>query len=594
MRGSGEEKVDYKFESKTGESVWTSSGSFEGVLPNLWRSYMETDSASRRDDLERYMSEEVCPTCHGKRLKEEALAITIQDKSIIDVTSMSIGEAYGFFSDLHLKPTENYIAKPVLKEVKNRIDFLINVGLNYLTLDRMSGSLSGGEAQRIRLATQIGANLMGVLYVLDEPSIGLHQRDNAKLLSTLKSLRDLGNTLIVVEHDEDTMRAADYLVDIGPGAGIHGGEVVASGSLSDIMSTKRSITGAYLRGERKIMLPAKRRTPKGWLTLRNCTHNNLSNITARFPLGCFVGITGVSGSGKSSLISETLYPALRMRFGTSRVTVGSHDSLEGLDLIDGVIDIDQSPIGRTPRSNPITYIGAFTHIRELFAKLPSSRSRGWQPGRFSFNVPGGRCMNCEGDGLIRIEMNFLPDVFVPCDECKGQRYDKETLSVRYKTKNIADVLDMTVEEGLAFFTNIPSVQNKLQTLMDVGLGYVKLGQSATTLSGGEAQRVKLAAELSKRDSGKTVYILDEPTTGLHFHDVAKLLEVLNRLVERGNTVIVIEHNLDVVKTADYLIDLGPDGGEDGGKIIATGTPEEVAKNSDSYTGKYLGPYLKRK
>ncbi len=594
LRGSGEEKIDYKFESKSGDSVWTSSGTFEGALPNLWRTYMETDSASRRDDMERYMSEEVCPSCHGKRLKAEALSVFIQNKSIIDVTSMSISEAYGFFSDLKLKPAENYIAKPVLKEVRNRLDFLINVGLTYLTLDRASGSLSGGEGQRIRLATQIGANLTGVLYVLDEPSIGLHQRDNSKLLSTLKALRDLGNTLIVVEHDEDTMREADHLVDVGPGAGVHGGEVVASGELEDIMNCKRSITGAYLRGERKIALPARRRAPKGWMVLRNCRHNNLSNITARFPLGCFVGITGVSGSGKSSLISETLYPALRMRFGTAKVSVGSHESLEGLEQIDGVIDIDQSPIGRTPRSNPITYIGAFTPIRELFSKLSVSRSRGWQPGRFSFNVPGGRCMNCEGDGLIRIEMHFLPDVYVPCDECKGRRYDKETLSARYKNKNIADVLEMTVEEALTFFVNIPTVQNKLQTLYDVGLGYIKLGQSATTLSGGEAQRVKLAAELSKRDSGKTVYILDEPTTGLHFHDVSKLLEVLNRLVEKGNTVIVIEHNLDVVKTADHLIDLGPEGGDDGGKIIATGTPEEVAKNSDSYTGKYLGAYLKKK
>ncbi|VVB56879.1 UvrABC system protein A [uncultured archaeon] len=594
LRGSGEEKIDYKFESKSGDSVWTSSGSFEGVLPNLWRGYMETESAARREDLEKYMSEEVCPACHGKRLKEEALSIFIADKSIIDVTSMPISEAYGFFSDLKLKTQESYIAKPVLKEVRNRLDFLINVGLAYLTLDRVSGTLSGGEAQRIRLATQIGANLTGVLYVLDEPSIGLHQRDNGKLLSTLKALRDLGNTLIVVEHDEDTMRAADHVVDIGPGAGVHGGEVVAEGKLPEIMACKRSLTGAYLRGERKIALPAKRRAPKGWLVLRNCRHNNLQNITVRFPLGCFVGITGVSGSGKSSLISETLYPALRMRFGTAKVSVGSHESLEGLEFIDGVIDIDQSPIGRTPRSNPITYIGAFTPIRDLFAKLPSSRARGWQPGRFSFNVPGGRCMNCEGDGLIRIEMNFLPDVYVPCDECKGRRYDRETLSVRYKGKNIADVLDMTVEEALTFFSNIPSIQHKLQTLYDVGLGYVKLGQSATTLSGGEAQRVKLAAELSKRDSGKTVYILDEPTTGLHFHDVAKLLEVLNRLVEKGNTVIVIEHNLDVVKTADHLIDLGPEGGADGGQIVATGTPEEVARNSDSYTGQYLGPQLRRK
>ncbi len=593
MYGS-DEKIDFKYESKSGESVWTNSGKYEGVIPSLERTYRETESESRRDDIARYMRELNCPSCHGQRLKPEALAVKIKEHSIIDLTRMPVGEAYGFFTDLKLKPTDAYIARPVLKEIRNRLDFLLNVGLGYLTLDRVTGTLSGGEGQRIRLATQIGANLTGVLYVLDEPSIGLHQRDNAKLLSTLKSLRDLGNTLIVVEHDEDTMRAADFVVDIGPGAGVAGGEIVATGKLADVMGCKKSITGAYLRGEKTIAMPPSRRKPRGWLVMRGCTHNNLKNITVKFPLGVLCAITGVSGSGKSSLISETLHPALRLRFYKSREKPGSHESLEGLELVDGVVNIDQSPIGRTPRSNPITYIGAFTPIRDLFSKLPEARARGWMPGRFSFNVPGGRCMNCEGDGLIRIEMHFLPDVYVPCEECKGQRYDKETLGVRYKNKSISDVLGMTVDEGLAFFANIPSIASKLQTLQDVGLGYIKLGQSATTLSGGEAQRVKLASELCRRDSGKTVYILDEPTTGLHFHDVAKLLDVLQRLIGRGNTVIVIEHNLDVVKTADFLIDLGPEGGADGGKIIATGTPEEVAHNLDSYTGQYLQPVLKKK
>ncbi len=589
-----DEEIDFKYESRSKESSWNTTSKYEGVIPILMRIYHETDSDSRREEIARYMRELPCPKCEGKRLKPEALAVLLNDHSITDITRLPVSEAYGFFNRLKLKGSESAIARPVLKEIRNRLEFLLNVGLGYLTLERISGTLSGGEAQRIRLATQIGANLTGVLYVLDEPSIGLHQRDNAKLLSTLKALRDLGNTLIVVEHDEDTMRAADHLVDIGPGAGLHGGEVVVGGKLEDIMGCKRSLTGAYLRGERRIGTPARRRAPKGWLTIRGCAHNNLKNIDARFPLGTFCAVTGVSGSGKSSLISETLYPALHLRFYAGREKVGSHESIEGLELIDGAIDIDQAPIGRTPRSNPITYIGAFSPIRDLFSRLPASRARGWKPGRFSFNVPGGRCMNCEGDGLIRIEMHFLADVYVPCEECKGARYDRETLSVRYKNKNIADILDMTVEEGLAFFANIPSIQHKLQTLYDVGLGYVKLGQSATTLSGGEAQRVKLAAELSKRDSGKTVYILDEPTTGLHFHDVAKLLEVLNRLVEKGNTVIVIEHNLDVIKTADHIIDLGPEGGGDGGQIIAAGTPEEISRNSESYTGQYLGPYLKRK
>ncbi|MFH1094625.1 MAG: excinuclease ABC subunit UvrA, partial [Candidatus Micrarchaeota archaeon] len=476
-----DEEIDFKYESRSKESSWNTTGKYEGVIPILMRIYHETDSDSRREEIAKYMRELPCPGCEGKRLKPEALAVLVGEHSIIQITRLSINDAYGFFNRLKLKGSENAIARPVLKEIRNRLEFLLNVGLGYLTLDRVSGTLSGGEAQRIRLATQIGANLTGVLYVLDEPSIGLHQRDNAKLLATLKALRDLGNTLIVVEHDEDTMRAADHLVDIGPGAGRQGGEVVAAGKLDDVMGCKRSLTGAYLRGERRIAMPSKRRPPKGWLSIRGCTHNNLKKIDARFPLGSFCAVTGVSGSGKSSLISETLYPALHLRFYSGREKVGSHESLEGLELIDAVIDIDQSPIGRTPRSNPVTYIGAFTPIRDLFARLPASRARGWQPGRFSFNVPGGRCMNCEGDGLIRIEMHFLADVYVPCEECKGARYDQETLSVRYKGKNIADVLDMTVEEALAFFANIPAVQRKIQTLYDVGLGYVKLGQSATTL-----------------------------------------------------------------------------------------------------------------
>lgn len=589
-----EDEIDFNYESRSGEFSMKGKKKFEGIIPQLERLYMQTDSEWRRQDIGQYMREIPCAVCGGNRLKPEALAVRIHDKNIMQATRLSISSAYGFFSTLKLRQQESYIAKPVLKEIRSRLDFLINVGLDYLTLDRATGTLSGGEAQRIRLATQIGANLTGVLYVLDEPSIGLHQRDNAKLLSTLKSLRDLGNTLIVVEHDEDTIRAADFVVDIGPGAGKMGGEVVVAGKLSEVLGTKKSLTGAYLRGERVIPIPPQRKKARGWLELRGCAHNNLKNINVKFPLGTLTCITGVSGSGKSSLINETLWPALRLKINRSKDMPGAHSSLEGAEQVDSVVDIDQSPIGRTPRSNPATYIGAFTHIRDLFSRLPEARSRGWTPGRFSFNVPGGRCMHCEGDGLIRIEMHFLPDVYVKCEECEGKRYDRETLTVRYRGKNISDVLNMTVDEALVFFQNIPSVAHKMQTLVDVGLGYVQLGQSATTLSGGEAQRVKLAAELAKRDTGKSVYILDEPTTGLHFADVSRLLDVLQRLVAKGNTVIVIEHNLDVIKTADWIIDLGPEGGDEGGKIVASGTPEDVARNPNSHTGDYLKEWLKKK
>ncbi|MFH0927246.1 MAG: excinuclease ABC subunit UvrA [Candidatus Micrarchaeota archaeon] len=594
LYGSDDE-IDFKYVSRAGDSEWSSSKKWEGVIPILERIFHETNSPARRDEISRYMIESECQACMGKRLKKEALSVLVDGKSIIELSDLNIRALYGFFVNLKLGKNDEKIARPILKEIKNRLEFLINVGLDYLTLSRASRTLSGGEAQRIRLATQIGANLTGVLYVLDEPSIGLHQRDNSKLLSTLKNLRDLGNTLIVVEHDEDTMRAADFIVDIGPGAGARGGEVVASGKIEDIMGCKKSITGAYLRGDEKILAPKERREGRGWLSIGGCTHNNLKNVKARFPIGTFCCITGVSGSGKSSLISETLHPALSLAYTKAkRIKVGSHTDIFGLELADSVVNIDQSPIGRTPRSNPATYIGVFTAIRDLFARLPQSRSRGWRPGRFSFNVAGGRCMACEGDGMKKIEMNFLPDVYVECEECKGRRYNRDTLDVRYKGKNIADVLDMTVEEGLRFFANHPAIAHRLQLLSDVGLDYLQLGQSATTLSGGEAQRVKIAAELARRGEGKTIYILDEPTTGLHFADVAKLLEVLNRLVGKGNTVIVIEHNLDVVKSADYIIDLGPEGGENGGEIVACGIPEEIANCKESYTGQYLRGVLKQK
>ena len=582
-----DEKISYRLESKSGDSSWEGSSTFEGVIHNLERLYRQTHSEYRRQEMEKFMRELPCPSCSGKRLIPEVLAVKVGGKDIIEVTDLSIDSAYGFFTSLSLGKSEETIAKPILREILARLDFLLNVGVGYLSLSRVSGTLSGGEAQRIRLATQIGSNLTGVLYVLDEPSIGLHQRDNAKLISTLKSLRDLGNTLIVVEHDEETMRNSDFMVDLGPGAGVHGGRVMAAGTPKEIEKNKESLTGAYLRGEQFIPTPKIRRKAPNWMTIKGASENNLKKIDVRIPLGVFVGITGVSGSGKSTLINEILYKALMKRINNSRDEPGTFERLEGAENVTNVIAIDQSPIGRTPRSNPATYIGAFTPIRELFAGTQEARARGYEPGQFSFNVQKGRCQACEGDGVKKIEMNFLPDVYVTCEECEGKRYDTETLQIRYKGKSIHDVLSMSVEEALNFFQNIPAVKNKLETMNDVGLGYISVGQPATTLSGGEAQRIKLAAELSKRDTGSTFYILDEPTTGLHFADVSKLLAVLQRLVDKGNTVLVIEHNLDVVKTADHLIDLGPEGGDDGGEIVATGTPEELAKDKNSYTGQYL-------
>lgn len=565
---------------------------FEGIVNNLERRYRETTSDWSRWEIEQVMTSSRCPDCGGTRLKPEILSVTVGGKNISEFCDMSITAALKFMDELHLTEKEQFIAKSVLKEIKDRLLFLKSVGLEYLTLSRSSGTLSGGESQRIRLATQIGSSLMGVVYILDEPSIGLHQRDNDKLLGTLKNLRDLGNTLIVVEHDEDTMREADYIVDIGPGAGIHGGEVVCAGTVDDIINCKESITGMYLSGKRKIPVPEKRRTGNGnYITVKGAAENNLKNIDVKFPLGCFTCVTGVSGSGKSSLVNEVLYKNLANELNRAKKPMGKFDEMIGLENLDKVIAIDQSPIGRTPRSNPATYTGVFTDIRELFASTQDAKIRGYNSSRFSFNVKGGRCEACQGDGIVKIEMHFLADVYVPCEVCKGARYNRETLEVKYKGKSIYDVLDMTFEEALEFFENIPKIKRKLQTVTDVGLGYVKLGQSATTLSGGEAQRVKLSTELSKRPTGKTVYILDEPTTGLHTADVHKLIEVLQRLVDTGNTVIVIEHNLDVIKTADYIIDLGPEGGDGGGEIVACGTPEDVVKCEKSYTGKYLKKLL---
>lgn len=565
---------------------------FEGIVNNLERRYRETTSDWSRWEIEQVMTSSRCPDCGGTRLKPEILSVTVGGKNISEFCDMSITAALKFMDELNLTEKEQFIAKAVLKEIKDRLLFLKSVGLEYLTLSRSSGTLSGGESQRIRLATQIGSSLMGVVYILDEPSIGLHQRDNDKLLGTLKNLRDLGNTLIVVEHDEDTMREADYIVDIGPGAGIHGGEVVCVGTVDDIINCKESITGMYLSGKRKIPVPEKRRTGNGnYITVKGAAENNLKNIDVKFPLGCFTCVTGVSGSGKSSLVNEVLYKNLANELNRAKKPMGKFDEMTGLENLDKVIAIDQSPIGRTPRSNPATYTGVFTDIRELFASTQDAKIRGYNSSRFSFNVKGGRCEACQGDGIVKIEMHFLADVYVPCEVCKGARYNRETLEVKYKGKSIYDVLDMTFEEALEFFGNIPKIKRKLQTVTDVGLGYVKLGQSATTLSGGEAQRVKLSTELSKRPTGKTVYILDEPTTGLHTADVHKLIEVLQRLVDTGNTVIVIEHNLDVIKTADYIIDLGPEGGDGGGEIVACGTPEDVAKCEKSYTGKYLKKLL---
>lgn len=589
------EPIEFYYESRFGDNTRHFRGYFEGVVNNLKRRYQETGSEWSREEIEDYMSTKPCPACKGARLKPESLAVTVGGKSIAEVTAFSIREAMNFFENLPLTRREEMIAHQVLKEIKNRLQFLVDVGLDYLTLDRASGTLSGGESQRIRLATQIGSRLVGVLYILDEPSIGLHQRDNERLLKTLKELRDLGNTVLVVEHDEDTMRAADYIIDIGPGAGEHGGQVVAAGPVEDIEKCDGSITGQYLSGKRSIPVPAIRRKPgEKWLELKGCREHNLKNIDVRFPLGLFVCVTGVSGSGKSTLINEILYKVLKQKLYNSRANAGDFDEILGVEHIEKVIDIDQSPIGRTPRSNPATYTNVFNDIREVFAMTPEARMRGYKPGRFSFNVKGGRCEACKGDGIIKIEMHFLADIYVPCEVCKGKRYNRETLEVKYKGKNISEVLDMTVEEALDFFQNIPKIKRKLETLKDVGLGYIKLGQSSTTLSGGEAQRVKLATELSRKSNGGTVYILDEPTTGLHPADIQNLLDVLHRLVEGGSTVIVIEHNLDVIKTADYIIDLGPEGGDRGGEVVATGTPEEVAENHDSYTGQFLKKVLEVK
>jgi excinuclease ABC subunit A len=581
-----DENIHYSYESRYSDSRWEYSSTFEGVIPNLERIYRQSESDGKREALMEFMRERPCERCNGRRLKEEALAVRIADKSIMQVCDLSIDDCYRFFQSLDLSDTERHIAKTVLKEIMSRLEFLRNVGLNYLTLNRMSATLSGGESQRIRLATQIGSNLTGVLYVLDEPTIGLHQRDNSRLIETLKRLRDLDNTLVVVEHDEEVIRSADWVIDIGPGAGVHGGHIVAAGRLQDILDNKDSITGAFLRGERVVVHPHDHKKMVKWLTVHGASENNLKAIDASFPLGCLTVVTGVSGSGKSTLVNDILFKALAAHFYAARDKPGKHERLSGLEHADKVIGIDQSPIGRTPRSNGATYVNAFTPIRELFAKTPHAKELGYDAGRFSFNVAEGRCEACEG-GVKKIEMQFLPDVYVTCDECKGKRYNSETLTVKYKGKTISDVLDMTVEEASEFFSNIPAITRKLQTLNDVGLGYLRLGQPATTLSGGEAQRIKLAAELSKRDTGRTIYILDEPTTGLHFADVSKLLHVLKRLVDLGNTVIVIEHNLDVIASADWIIDLGPEGGDAGGRVVASGTPEQITEEPASYTGAYL-------
>ena len=564
---------------------------FEGLIHNMEKRYRETYSDSAKQQYEEFMRIRPCKSCHGQRLKPSSLAVTIADKNIYQITDMSIVKLKKFLDELELTDRQKFIGADILKEIKARIQFLMDVGLDYLSLSRATGTLSGGEAQRIRLATQIGSGLVGVAYILDEPSIGLHQRDNDKLLGTLIHLRDLGNSVIVVEHDEDTMRAADYIVDIGPGAGRNGGEVVATGTAADIMACKDSLTGAYLSGRIKIPVPAKRRKPTGWITVKGARENNLKNIDVDIPLGVFTCVTGVSGSGKSSLVNEILYKHLAKSLNRARCIAGDHDDITGIEQLDKVIDIDQSPIGRTPRSNPATYTGVFDMIRDLFASTTDAKERGYNKGRFSFNVKGGRCEACSGDGIIKIEMHFLPDVYVPCEVCDGKRYNRETLEVKYKGKSIYDVLDMTVEDAVDFFENVPSVRRKIETLNDVGLSYIKLGQPSTELSGGEAQRIKLATELSKRSTGKTIYILDEPTTGLHFADVHKLVDILHKLAEGGNTVVVIEHNLDVIKTADYIIDMGPEGGDRGGTVIAKGTPEEVAKVKKSYTGQYVKKYL---
>lgn len=590
IHGTDGRKVKVHYKGQRGQGVYDVA--FEGLIKNVERRYRETGSEIVKQEYETFMRITPCKTCGGQRLKKTSLAVTVADKNIAEITAMSVRTLYDFLKDLRLTPQQELIGAQILKEIRARIGFLVDVGLEYLTLARATGTLSGGEAQRIRLATQIGSGLVGVAYILDEPSIGLHQRDNDKLLATLKRLRDLGNTLIVVEHDEDTMFAADYIVDIGPGAGEHGGRLVAAGTAEDIMACPESITGAYLSGRLQIPVPEKRRTPTGWLTVKGAAENNLKNIQVAFPLGVMTCVTGVSGSGKSSLVNEILYKTLAKKLNRARTIPGKYKSMEGVEQLDKVIAIDQSPIGRTPRSNPATYTGVFDQIRDLFASTPDAKSRGYKKGRFSFNVKGGRCEACSGDGIIKIEMHFLPDVYVPCEVCQGKRYNRETLEVKYKGKSIYDVLDMTVEEALEFFEPVPSIRRKIETLNDVGLSYIRLGQPSTTLSGGEAQRIKLATELSRRSTGRTIYILDEPTTGLHFADVHKLTEILQRLAEGGNTVIVIEHNLDVIKTADYIIDMGPEGGDRGGTVIARGTPEEVAEQEVSYTGRYLKKYLK--
>ena len=583
-------KVHYK--GQRGEGVYDLN--WEGLIKNVERRYRETGSDTMKQEYEQFMRITPCAACHGQRLKQSSLAVTVADKNIYEMTDMSVKDLVKYLAEMQLTEQQQFIGNQILKEIRARVGFLQEVGLDYLTLTRATGTLSGGEAQRIRLATQIGSGLVGVAYILDEPSIGLHQRDNDKLLHALMNLKNLGNTLIVVEHDEDTMRAADYIVDIGPAAGVHGGEVVAAGTAADIMKCKKSITGAYLSGRMKIPVPSKRRRPTGFLTIKGARENNLKNIDVQVPLGIMTCITGVSGSGKSSLTNEILYKHLARTLNRARCIPGDHDDILGVEQLDKIIDIDQSPIGRTPRSNPATYTGVFDMIRDLFAATPDAKARGYKKGRFSFNVKGGRCEACSGDGIIKIEMHFLPDVYVPCEVCGGRRYNRETLEVRYKGKTIYDVLDMTVEEALEFFKNVPTVHRKIQTLYDVGLSYVKLGQPSTELSGGEAQRIKFATELSKRGTGKTIYVLDEPTTGLHFADVHKLVEILRKLSDGGNTVVVIEHNLDVIKTADYIIDMGPEGGDGGGTVIAQGTPEEICKVPESYTGQFLKPYLESK
>ncbi len=591
INGTGKEEVKVRYKGQRGEGVYDVA--FDGLIKNVERRYRETGSDAMKAEYEAYMRITPCNECGGRRLKPGALAVTVGDKNIYDITTYSISRALDFFNELKLTKQQELIGTRIIKEVKGRLSFLVQVGLDYLTLARATGSLSGGEAQRIRLATQIGSGLVGVAYILDEPSIGLHQRDNDKLLNALKDLRDLGNSLIVVEHDEDTMLAADYVVDIGPMAGAHGGRVICAGTARELMENPDSITGQYLSGRKFIPVPDIRRKPKGWLTIKGAAENNLKDIDVDIPLGVFTCVTGVSGSGKSSLINEILYKSLARTLNRAKTIAGKHKGIKGVEKLDKVIDIDQSPIGRTPRSNPATYTGVFDQIRDLFAGTSDAKERGYSKGRFSFNVKGGRCEACSGDGIIKIEMHFLPDVYVPCEVCGGRRYNRETLEVRYKGKNIYDVLDMTVEEAMTYFENLPSIRRKIETLYDVGLSYIKLGQPSTTLSGGEAQRIKLATELSRKSTGKTIYILDEPTTGLHFADVHKLVDILHKLAEGGNTVVVIEHNLDVIKTADYIIDMGPEGGDGGGRVIATGTPEEVAKNKESYTGMYIERELKK-